>query len=125
MNLVAMIANVASEVELRYTPAGKAVATFRVAVSRPGNSEADFFTVVAWERQAEVCNEYLSVGRRVGIEGRLHHSTWEADGGQKRSKVEIIATRIELLGAPSDGNAGTAQASAPQPVAAASDDRPF
>jgi single-strand DNA-binding protein len=56
-------------------------------------------TVVAWERQAEVCAEYVQIGRRVGVEGRLHHSTWEVEGS-KRSKVEVVAHRVSLLGAP-------------------------
>lgn len=99
MNVVALIGNVAAEPELRHTTGGRAVCTFRLAVSRPGGTEADFFTIVAWERQAEVCNEYVSIGRRIGVEGRLHHSTWEVDG-TRRSKVEVIAHRVQLLGAP-------------------------
>lgn len=97
MNIVALIGNVAADPELRHTPSGRAVCTFRLAVSRPGADAADFFTVVAWERQAEVANEYLTIGRRISVEGRLHHSTWEAEGG-KRSKVEIVASRVMLLG---------------------------
>jgi len=99
MNLVCVIGNVAAAPELRHTAAGRAVCSFRVAVSRPGSADADFFDVVTWERQAEVCAEYLSVGRRVGIEGRLHHSSWESEG-ERRSKVEIVAHRVELLGGP-------------------------
>lgn len=104
MNLVAMIGNVASAPELRYTASGRAVCSFRLAVSRAGSDNADFFTVVAWERQAEVCSEYLSTGRRVGVEGRLHHSTWDADDG-KRSKVEVVAHRVQLLGSPRSAQA--------------------
>ncbi|MCB0880525.1 MAG: single-stranded DNA-binding protein, partial [Thermoleophilia bacterium] len=60
MNIVAIIGNVASEPELRHTSQGRAVCSFRVAVSRPGDaSTADFFDVVAWERQAEICKQYL------------------------------------------------------------------
>lgn len=99
MNVVALIGNLAADPELRYTQGGRAVCSFRVAISRPGGDHADFFTVVAWERQAEVCSEYLTKGRRVGVEGRLHHSTWEVEG-ERRSKVEIVATRVELLGGP-------------------------
>ena len=97
MNMVALVGNLASEPELRHTANGRAVCTFRVAVSRVGGEQADFFTVVAWERQAEVCREYLTLGRRVGVEGRLHHSTWEVEEGS-RSKVEVVAHRVELLG---------------------------
>lgn len=101
MNLVALIGNAASEPEMRYTSTGRAVCTFRLAVSRPGNEQADFFTIVSWERQAEICNQYVTKGRRLSVEGRLHHSTWEADDG-KRSKVEVVAHRVHLLGAPRD-----------------------
>ena len=100
MNLVAIIGNVASEPKLRHTDSGKAVCSFRVAISRPGGLEADFMTVVTWERQAEICDRYLYIGRRVGIEGRLHHSTWEEDDDVQKSKVEVIANRVQLLGAP-------------------------
>lgn len=135
MNVVALIGNAASDPELRYTQAGKAVATFRLAVSRGGGDEADFFSVVCWERQAEVVNEYVSTGRRVGIEGRLHHSTWDTENG-KRSKVEVVAHRVELLGGPREGGvdtsgpAHTAPAAAPQRAQQAAmvpddDDIPF
>ncbi|MCW2926300.1 MAG: single-strand binding protein [Thermoleophilia bacterium] len=98
MNMVALVGNLATDPELRETSGGRKVCSFRLAVSRPGNKEADFLTVVTWERQAEVCNEYLKVGRRVSIEGRLHHSVWEAEDKTRRSKVEIVAHRVGLLG---------------------------
>lgn len=97
MNLVALIGNVAQKPELRYTANGRAVCTFRLAVSRSGMEQADFFTVVAWERQAEICGQYLEVGRRVGVEGRLHHSTWDGSAG-RRSAVEVVAHRVQLIG---------------------------
>jgi len=97
MNLVALIGNAATDPEMKYTPEGRAVCDFRIAVSRPGGDEADFFTVVTWERQAEIVNEYVTKGRRVGVEGRLHHTSWPSEDGPK-TKVEIIASRIELLG---------------------------
>jgi single-strand DNA-binding protein len=105
MNVVALVGNLATDPELRTTAGGRPVCTFRVAVSRPSGTEADFFTVVAWERQAEVCKQYLAVGRRVAIDGRLHHSTWEVEEGEgkpnsRRSKVEVIAHRVEMLGKP-------------------------
>lgn len=99
MNMIAIIGNVASEPEHRESAGGKSICTFRIAVSRPGGGEADFFTVSTWERQADVAKQYLTVGRRVGVEGRLHSSTWvDASDEQRRSKVEIVAHRLELLG---------------------------
>lgn len=107
MNIVALVGNLATDPELRITEGKRKVCTFRLAVSRSDGTTADFFTVVAWERQAEVCAEYLSVGRRVAIDGRLHHSTWQVEHPtdpdkkpERRSKVEVIAHRVEMLGAP-------------------------
>lgn len=99
MNMVALVGNLATDPELRRTGNGRAVCTFRLAVSRHAGEQADFFTVVAWERQAEVCAEYLRIGRRVSVEGRLHHTTWEVEGA-RRSRVEVIAHRIQMLGGP-------------------------
>ena len=99
MNVVALIGNVSAGPELRYTPSGRAVCTFRIAVARSGGGDADFFTIVAWERQAEVCAEYLTVGRRVGIEGRLHHVVVpDTHEDETRSRVEVVANRVQLLG---------------------------
>lgn len=106
MNIVALVGNLATDPELRVTEGKRKVCTFRLAVSRSDGTTADFFTVVAWERQAEVCAEYLSVGRRVAIDGRLHHSTWQIESTdpekkpERRSKVEVIAHRVEMLGRP-------------------------
>lgn len=106
MNIVALVGNLATDPEIRVTEGKRKVCTFRIAVSRSDNTTADFFTVVAWERQAEVCAEYLSVGRRVAIDGRLHHSTWQIESTdpdkkpERRSKVEVIAHRVEMLGRP-------------------------
>ena len=105
MNLVALVGNLATDPETRHTADGRAICTFRLAVSRANDgNEADFFTVVTWQKQAEVCARYLSVGRRVAIDGRLHHSTWQVEGDDgettRRSKVEVVAHRVELLGGP-------------------------
>ena len=102
MNIVAVVGNVASEPELRHTSQGRAICTFRVAVSRPGGEEADFFTVAAWERQAEVCKEYLAIGRRVAVDGRMHCRVEVAPDGTRASRIEIVAHRVELLGRGAD-----------------------
>jgi len=102
MNTICLIGNAATQPELRHTNNGKAVCNFRIAISRPGGDTADFFDVICWERQAEIVNEYVTKGRRVGIEGRLAQSTWETDAGEKRSRVEVVAGRVSLLGSPRD-----------------------
>jgi single-strand DNA-binding protein len=73
------------------------VATFVLAVDRPGDAGADFLRVSTWNRQAEVCDEYLAKGSKVGIEGRLRSRSWEDDEGNRRSAVEVVANRVEFL----------------------------
>jgi single-strand DNA-binding protein len=88
-NVVVLIGNVASDPKIRTTGMGRSICSFRIAVSRPGGDEADCVEIVAWERQAAVCNEYLQVGRRISVEGRLHVTD---------SKAEVVAHRVQLLG---------------------------
>lgn len=96
--MVTLIGNLATEVGLREVGTGKKVATFVLAVDRAGrDGGADFVNVSAWDRQAELCAEYLGKGRRVAVDGRLKSRSWEEDG-KRRSAVEVVARRIEFLG---------------------------
>ena len=100
MNSVNLIGNLASDVELREFGADKRRATFRLAVDRGGkDAEADFFSIAVWDRQAQLCADYLTKGRKIGLEGRLRYRTWEEEG-QKRSSVEVVASRVEFLSGP-------------------------
>ena len=104
MNIVAIIGNVASEPKLRNTSQGRAVCCFRVAVSRPGDgTTADFFDVVTWERQAEICKQYLDLGRRIAVEGRMHCRSYRDVDDVRRTSVELVASRVELLSAAHNG----------------------
>jgi len=101
MNAVILIGNLATDVELREFDEEKRLATFRLAVDRGSkDDETDFFRIAAWDRQAQLCAEYLSKGRKVAVEGRLRRRVWE-DEGQKRSSVEVVARRVEFLSSPS------------------------
>ncbi len=99
MNLVALIGNVATDPEYSELPSGKQVAKFRLAVSRTVGEGADFITVVAWGRTAEIVRDYAPKGRRVSVEGRLHHTTWQTAGKkpEPRSHIEVVARDIQLL----------------------------
>lgn len=111
MNIVAIVGNVASEPELRHTTKGRALCSFRVAVARPGeDASADFFEVVAWERQAEICHQYLTLGRRVAVQGRLHSRVSNASDEVQRTSVELVAYRVEMLGRTSSVAAEAAEA---------------
>src|SRR6266511_3893237 len=105
MNSVTLTGNLATEVDLREFGEDKKLATFIIAVDRVGkNDETDFFRVAVWDKQAQLCADYLAKGRRIGVEGRLRYRTWE-DEGQKRSMVEVVASRIEFLSSPSESAA--------------------
>ena len=103
MNSVSIVGNLATEVELKQVPGNgqeKKVASFLLAVGRAGrDTGADFVWITAWDRQAELCSEYLAKGERVGVEGRLKSRTWEQDG-RRRDAIEIVARRIDFLGSP-------------------------
>ena len=98
MNVVTLIGNLATEVEVREVGPDKKVASFVLAIDRAGrDGGADFVRVSAWDRQAERCAEYLGKGRRVAIDGRLKSRSWE-DEGKRRSALEVVARRVEFLG---------------------------
>lgn len=100
MNTVSLTGNLATDVELREVAGDKKVASFLLAIGRGAREAgADFVWVSAWDRQAELCAEYLAKGRRVGVVGRIRSRTWEQDG-QRRDAVEVVANRVEFLGGP-------------------------
>ena len=106
LNKVFLIGNLVRPPELRYTPSGTAVADLRIAVNRQftmqtgeKRDETCFLTVVVWGKQAETCGEYLDKGRPIMVEGRLQTREWETKDGQKRSVVEVVAERVQFLGA--------------------------
>lgn len=99
-NLWIGVGRLTRDPELRYAESGKAVAPMRVAVPRAGDDGADFFDVVAFGTLGEACAEHLAKGRRILVEGSLRHNTWNDGEGAQRSKVEIIANRVQFLDSP-------------------------
>ena len=105
LNKVMIIGNLGRDPEMRYTPSGRPVTTFSVAVSRSWKSsngehpsETECFKIVSWGKLAEICNEYLNKGQQVYIEGRLKTREWEDKEGQQRTTVELIANEMTMLG---------------------------
>lgn len=99
-----VIGNLGADPEMRYTPSGVPVTTFRIATSRRYNTrdgesreETEWFRVVTWNRLAEQCNQYLTKGRRVYAEGRLKSDTWTGQDGQTRFTNEINAFTVLFL----------------------------
>ncbi|HEY0602521.1 MAG TPA: single-stranded DNA-binding protein [Herpetosiphonaceae bacterium] len=105
LNKVMLIGRLGTEPELRYTQQGVPITTFRMAISRQwrdseGNQrdETEWFTVVSWNRLAEICSEFLQKGARVYIEGRLQNRSWDdAQSGEKRYRTEIVANDMIIL----------------------------
>ncbi len=103
-NKVFLIGNLTRDPELRYTPSGVPVASMRLAIntqfrdkSGERKIETCYVNIVAWNRQAELCSQFLSKGRRVLVEGRLQSRSWETSDGTKRSIIEVRADRIQFL----------------------------
>jgi single-strand DNA-binding protein len=109
LNRVQLIGNLTRDPELRYTPAGTAVVSFSIATNRSWTTdagekkdEADFHRIVAWNKLAELCSQFLSKGKKVYVEGRLQTRNWQAQDGGQRSTTEVIISDMILL----DGGAG-------------------
>lgn len=122
LNKVMIIGHLGRDPEMRYTPSGKPVTTFTVAVSRSWNSgdgerhtETEWFNIVAWGNLAETCKQYLTKGQLVYIEGRLQTRKWEDKEGQKHSSVEVVANEMTMLNDRREGNHNNNEAGAAAP----------
>ena len=100
LNRVMVIGNLGADPELRYTPQGTPVASFRVAVNERygGKETVEWFSIVAWAGLAEVCSQYLKKGSQVYIEGHLQTRSWEDSGGAKRYRTELVAQNLIMPG---------------------------
>ena len=116
MNVVTLIGNLATDVELRDVGQDMQVASFLLAVDRPGKDEADFVRVSTWNKQADVCAQYLAKGRKVGVDGRLRSSSWEDSDGNKRNAIEVVANRVEFLSSREKEEAADIPFEAPTPA---------
>ena len=133
LNKIMVIGNVGTDPEMRYTPSGSPVTSFRLATTRrykdqdgERREETEWFTIVAWNKLAEAVNQYLSKGKRAYVEGRLHGHSYTTNGGEARFTNEIIASRILFLDRAETGEQQPEEPSSPdaEPVAVA-DELPF
>jgi single-strand DNA-binding protein len=137
LNKVLLIGNVGRDPEMRYLQSGEPVTTFSLATNRrwtgtdgQPHEETEWHNIVAWRKLAEQCNEYLSKGRKVFIEGRLQTRSWDGPDGQKRYRTEIVAFTMQMLDQrPRDGAGagmdGRGDGGAPDDNAIDLDDTPF
>ncbi|HWC31412.1 MAG TPA: single-stranded DNA-binding protein [Dehalococcoidia bacterium] len=103
LNKVMLIGNLGTDPEMRYTANGSAVTTFRLAVSRSyggegeRREETEWFTIVTWNKLAELLGQHLQKGRKVFVEGRLTTRSWDGPDGQKRYRTEVVANQVLFL----------------------------
>jgi single-strand DNA-binding protein len=117
LNVVVIMGRLVADPQLRQTTTGKNVASFRVAVDRSGRrdangqSNADFFDVVAWDRSAEFVTKYFQKGSLIVVDGRLQSRQYQDKNGNNRTAIEIVANNINFAG-PKSSNGGSPAAAA-------------
>lgn len=140
INQVILMGNLTRDPELRTTPSGQSVCSFSLAVNRSWQGQdgsqqdaVDYFDITAWGKLGELVNQYLSKGRKCLVQGRLSQRSWEQEG-QKRSKVEVVASDVTFLdggGAGGEGGGSSAPRSSSnsrkkdEPAVEEIDDKPI
>jgi single-strand DNA-binding protein len=120
-NKAILVGNLTRDPELRHIPSGAPVCTFDLAMNRSyttqGGEKRDevcYMTVVVWGKQGENCAQYLKKGRAALVEGHLRQRAWETPEGQKRSKLEVVAERVQFLGSGTGAKAGAPAEAEPE-----------
>ena len=120
LNKVMLTGYLGADPEMRYTPQGSAVTQFRVASGRTWKSadgtqhdDTEWFRVVAWDKLGEICNQYLTKGTRVYVEGRLQTRKWQDQSGQDRYSTEVIANDMIILSSRQDRGSTAPEYDAP------------
>lgn len=115
VNKAILVGNLGRDPELRTTPNGQSVVNFTLATSETWNDKSgerqertEWHRIVVWGKTAEMCNQYLSKGRTVYIEGRIQTREWEDKEGAKRYTTEINASTVNFIGPRQDGGGGGA-----------------
>jgi single-strand DNA-binding protein len=131
VNKVILVGRLGKDPELKYTPSGAPVAKFSLATDesfkdRTGEKQnrTEWHNIVAWNKLAEICGEYLTKGKLVYIEGSIRSRQWQDQAGNKRTAYEIIANQMQMLGSKADAeraaSAGMDRATPDRPPAPAS-----
>ena len=114
LNRVTLVGRLTKDPELRHAGGGDlAICSIRLAVTSRGRADggnwedkSNYFDVTVFGRQAETAQQYLTKGRRIGVDGRLSWREWQAQDGSKRQSVEVIANDIFFLDSRGDGEGG-------------------
>src|SRR5438105_3996929 len=109
INKVILIGRLGKDPEVKYTPSGAPVAKFSLATDevfkdRSGEQQrrTEWHNIVAWNRLAEICGQYLTKGKQVYVEGSIRSRQWEDQSGNKRTAYEIVAREMKMLGSKAD-----------------------
>lgn len=117
INNVILMGRLCSDVEIRTTSTGKSVANFRIAVDRPysksGDKQADFITIVAWEKTADFISRYFSKGSMIALRGEIQTRNYEDSSGSKRTATEVLAREVSFCGDKKDASSAPTTMSAP------------
>ena len=117
MNKIMLIGNLGRDPDGKYTNDGTAITTFTLAVTRKyttsggeAKEETEWFSIVAWRKLAEICNQYLKKGKKVYIEGRLTQRKYTDRDGILRTAVEVVASEMEMLSPKQDSDTEESEA---------------
>ena len=104
MNKIMLIGNLGREPEMTYTTGGKAITKFTLAVNRitraqdgSRQTQTDWFNIVAWDRLAETCTQYLHKGHKVFVEGRLEQRKYTDQNNVQRTAIDVVISDMEML----------------------------
>jgi single-strand DNA-binding protein len=130
LNRIVLIGRLTKDPELRYTPNGKAVAAFTLAVDRlfknqAGEREADFINIVVWGAQAENTAKYLGKGKLAAIDGRLQIRSYDGQDGQRRWVTEVVADTVRFLSPKGNSDNSFNPSDMGQEIDFSDDDIPF
>lgn len=122
VNNVVLVGRLTRDPELRTTNTGKSVCSFSIAVQKrvkpqDGSPDADFFNIVAWNKDADYVVNYLTKGRLVAVEGRLQSRKYTASDGSNREVVEVVANSVQGLDRPRDDQGGSHEGGRPAAAA--------
>jgi single-strand DNA-binding protein len=119
VNKVILIGRLGKDPEVKYTPSGAPMAKFSLATDevfkdRSGEQQkrTEWHNIVAWNKLAEICGEYLTKGKQVYIEGSIRSRQWEDQAGNKRTAYDIVAREMKMLGSKADSDRAAAAVAA-------------
>jgi single-strand DNA-binding protein len=123
VNKVILVGRLGKDPELKYTPSGAPVAKFSLATDesfkdKTGEKQdhTEWHNIVAWNKLAEICGEYLTKGKLIYIEGTIRSRQWQDQAGNKRTSYEIIANQMQMLGSKGDSERAVGTGGINRPV---------